>query len=129
MSGGFESVLPAVDAEWVVKQNPDAIIGLSWEGGYETDDQNTVKKRYDEVVAKPGFSSTNAVKSNRVYITPYINVLGPGYHIGLIQFAKWLYPDLFKDMSVEQAQNEYITNWQHTNYNLEKDGVFGYPET
>ncbi|HWQ66686.1 MAG TPA: ABC transporter substrate-binding protein [Methanospirillum sp.] len=127
LSGGFESVLPAVDAEWVVKQNPDAIIGLSWEGGYETNDKNTVKKRYDEVVAKPGFSTTNAVKSNKVFITPYINVLGPGYHIGLIQFAKWLYPDLFADMSVQQAQNEYITNWQHTLYDLENNGIFGYP--
>jgi iron complex transport system substrate-binding protein len=127
LSGGFENLLPAVDAEWVVKQNPDVIIGLSWEGGYETNDKNTVKKRYDEVVAKPGFSSIKAVKSNKVFITPYINVLGPGYHIGLIQFAKWLYPDLFADMNVKQAQNEYLTNWQHTLYDLDNNGVFGYP--
>lgn len=127
IEGGFENVLPAVDAEWVVKQNPDAIIGLSWEGGYETDDINTVKKRYDEVIAKPGFSSTNAVKNNKVFITPYINVLGPGYHIGVIQFAKWLYPDLFADMDVSIVQDEYITNWQNTYYDLENHGVFGYP--
>jgi len=127
LKGGFESVLPAVDSEWVVKENPDVIIGLSWDGGYETDDMNVLKKRYDEIVAKPGFSEINAVKNKRVYITPYINVLGPGYHIGLIQFAKWLYPEQFKDLNVKTVQDEYITNWQNLYYDLNEHGVFGYP--
>jgi iron complex transport system substrate-binding protein len=126
ISGGFENVLPKVDTEWVVKENPDAIIALSWKGGYETDDMNTLKDRYAEVVAKPGFSSTNAVKNKRVYITPYINVLGPGYHIGLLQFAKWLYPDEYKDVDIQKIQDEYIKNWQHTTYDLKNHGVFGY---
>ena len=127
ISGGFENVLPVVDSEWVVEQNPEMIIGLSWEGGYETDDINTVKTRYDEVIAKPGFSTTDAVKNGRVYITPYINVLGPGYHIGLIQFAKWMYPDLFADIDVKIVQDEYLTNWQYILYDLDSQGVFGYP--
>lgn len=127
LSGGFENVLPKVDSEWVVQQNPDIIVGLSWDGGYETDDINSVKKRYDEVISKPGLSSIKAVKDNKIFITPYINVLGPWYHIGLIQFAKWFYPDLFADMNITDIQNEYITNWQNTKYDLSKHGVFKYP--
>ncbi|KAF5086235.1 Periplasmic binding protein [anaerobic digester metagenome] len=120
--------LPEVDAEWVVKENPDVIIGLSWEGGYETDDINTLKKRYDEIIAKPGFSSMDAVKNNQVWVTTYIDLLGPGYHIGLVKLAKMLYPELFADMDVKQLQNEYLTNWQHINYDLENHGVFQYPK-
>lgn len=127
ISGGFENVLPAVDPEWAVEQNPDVIIALSWEGGYETDDISTLKNRYDEVISKPGFSTTDAVKNGRVYITPYINVLGPGYHIGIIQFAKWMYPELFADIDVKIIQDEYITNWQYILYDLDTKGVFGYP--
>jgi iron complex transport system substrate-binding protein len=127
LAGGFQSVLPAVDSEWVVKENPEVIIGLSWDGGHETDDLDVLKKRYDEVVAKPGFSSIDAVKNNRVYITPYINVLGPGYHIGLVQFAKWLYPEQFGDLDVKIVQDEYMTNWQNLYFDLNNHGVFGYP--
>ncbi len=119
--------LPEVDPEWVVKENPDVIIGLSWEGGYETNDPGTLKKRYDEILAKPGFSSIDAVKNNNVFISTYIDLLGPGFHIGLVKLAKMLYPELFADMDVRQLQNEYLTNWQHVNYDLSKNGVFQYP--
>lgn len=119
--------LPEVDQEWVVKENPEVIIGLSWDGGYETSDPETLKKRYDEILAKPGFSSTDAVKNNDVFVTTYIDLLGPGFHIGLVKLAKMLYPELFADMDVQQLQNEYLTNWQHVDYDLSTNGVFQYP--
>ncbi len=121
--------LPEIDSEWVVEQNPDVIIGLCWEGGYETNDINTLKKRYDEIIAKPGFSSMDAVKNDQVFITTYIDLLGPGYHLGLVKLAKMLYPELFADMDVKQIQNEYLTNWQHIDYDLDSNGVFQYPQS
>jgi ABC-type Fe3+-hydroxamate transport system substrate-binding protein len=49
------------------------------EGGYETNDPGTLKKRYDEILAKPGFSSIDAVKNNNVFISTYIDLLGPDF--------------------------------------------------
>lgn len=119
--------LPPIDPEWVVEQNPDVIIGLSWLGGYETDDIETLKARYDEILAKPGFSKTNAAKDNRVYVTTYIDLLGPGHHIGLVKLAKWLYPEMFADMDLEKIHSEYLTKWQRLDYDLSSHGVFMYP--
>jgi iron complex transport system substrate-binding protein len=127
LTGGFENVLPTVDPEWVLEQNPDAIIGLSWYGGYENDNLSVLKTRYDQILNATGVSNLNAAKDNKVFVTYYINTLGPGYHIGVLYFAKWLYPDIFKDLDPQAVHQEYIDKFQHVDYNLKEHGVFVYP--
>jgi len=117
---------PKVDPEWVIEQNPDVIIGISFNGGYETDDVSIMKTRYDEVIRTPGFEYVNAVKNDRVYVTHYIILLGPGYHIGVTYLAKWLYPDLFEDLDPQAVHQEYIDRFQGTNYDLNDHGVIVY---
>jgi len=127
LKGGFQNVLPAVDTEWVLEQNPDAIIGLSWDGGYEADDEAVLKARYDQILGTTGFNETNAAHDGKVYVTYFINTLGPGYHIGVLYFAKWLYPDLFEDLDPVAAHQEYIDKFQNVDYDLKEHGVFVYP--
>jgi iron complex transport system substrate-binding protein len=127
LTGGFQNVLPAVDPEWVLEQDPDAIIGLSWYGGYETDDLSVLKARYDQIANATGVSNLNAAKDNKIFVTYYINTLGPGYHIGVLYFAKWLYPDIFKDLDPQAVHQEYIDKFQHVDYDLEEHGAFVYP--
>lgn len=127
LTGGFENVLPPIDPEWVLEQNPDAIIGLSWDGGYEEDDPSILKARFDQIMNTTGVSNLNAARDKKVFVTYYINTLGPGYHIGIMYFAKWLYPDLFEDLDPQEVQQEYIDKFQHVDYDLEEHGVFVYP--
>jgi len=124
-----KNTLPPVDTEWVLEQNPDLIIGLSFYGGYEVDNESILKERYDEILGTPGFSETNAGKNNKVYVTYFINTLGPGDHIGVCYFAKWLYPDLFKDLDPEKVHQEYIDKFQNVDYDLKEHGAFIYPST
>jgi iron complex transport system substrate-binding protein len=127
--GGWEGVLPKVDPEWVIEQNPDVIVGLSFTGGYETDDESIMKERYDEVLATPGFGCIDAVKNDSVFITHYILIYapGPGYQIGVAYLAKWLYPDLFVDLDPQAVHQEYIDRFQHIDFDVKEQGVFVYP--
>lgn len=122
-----KNTLPPVETEWVLEQNPDAIIGLSWNGGYEVDDESVLKERYDEIMGTAGFGETNAGKNGRIYVTYFINTLGAGDHIGVLYFAKWLYPDLFGDLDPEQVHQEYIDRFQNVDYDLKEHGAFVYP--
>ncbi|MEA1906087.1 MAG: ABC transporter substrate-binding protein [Euryarchaeota archaeon] len=127
--GGWEGVLPKVDPEWVLEQNPDVIIGLSFNGGYETDDENVTKERYNEILGMPGFDNIRAVKDGKVYVTHYILIYapGPGYQIGVAYTAKWLHPDLFEDLDPQAVHQEYIDRFQGIDFDVKEHGVFVYP--
>lgn len=122
-----KNTMPPVDTEWVLEQNPDVIIGFSWDGGYEVDNISVLKTRYDEILGTPGFSEINAGKNNKIFVNYFINTNGPGYQIGVLYYAKWLYPDLFRDIDPQRVHQEYIDKFQHVDYNLKEHGVFVYP--
>ena len=122
-----QNTLPPVETEWVLEENPDVIIGLSWNGGYEVDNESVLKERYDQITGTAGFGDTNAGKDNRIYVTYFVNTLGAGDHIGVMYFAKWLYPDLFQDLDPEQVHQEFIDRFQHVDYDLDEHGAFVYP--
>lgn len=84
--------------------------------------------RYDQILGTSGFDKTNAGKDKNVFVTYFINTLGPGYHIGILYFAKWLHPDLFQDLDPQKVHQEYIDKYQHVDYNLKEHGVFVYPK-
>jgi iron complex transport system substrate-binding protein len=127
--GGWQGVLPKVDPEWVIEQNPDVIVGLSFAGGYETDDESIMKERYDEVLATPGFECIDAVKNDRVYVTHAILIYapGPGFQIGVAYAAKWFHPDLFEDLDPQAVHQEYIDRFQGIDFDVKEHGVFVYP--
>ena len=118
-----------VEVEWVLGENPDVITGLSYSGGYKIDDPAGFERYYGEIISLPGFENLKAVKNNRVHIISGDFSIGPQLPIGVVTVAKWLYPDLFTDLDPQTIHQEFLTRFMRIDYDLDKWGVFVYPES
>lgn len=120
LSGGF---YPKVDTEWVIEQNPDYVIGISFSGSYESSNQSLLSTRYDEIINN--YRVTTAVTDGNVHIMHYDIMLGPSYVVGVSYIAKWLYPDLFADLDPAALHQEYIDKFcGGLEYDVSKQGAF-----
>ena len=117
-----------VDPETVVERNPDIIIKQTKTGdsGYGVDDTSKMKAIRDEVMNRPELASVNAVKKGRVYIIDKGLNYGLDYPIAIAYWAKWIQPDIFKDIDPKKIHQEFLTELQGLDYNLDKHGVFVY---
>ncbi len=52
---------------------------------------------------------------------------GSGCLIGTAYMAKWFHPELFEDLDPEAIHQEYLTEFQGLDYDLNEHGVFVYP--
>jgi iron complex transport system substrate-binding protein len=128
----------AVDPEEVIKDNPDIIIKMvpsTTVCGYDVDADNTsnLQEIRDEILNRKELKNVNAIKNGKVYvISGHIMAAGPfsgvKYFIQDLYQAKWLHPDLFKDLDPKAIHQEYLTKFQGLDIDLEKNGVFVYPE-
>ena len=119
-----------VDPEWVIKQNPDIIIGTAIpnSGAYETDDASELKAEREKVLHRPELANITAVKEKRVYfINAYALGLYPNYLLAIVYYAKWLHPDLFKDLDPKAVHQEYLDRFQGIDFDVRAHGVFNYP--
>jgi len=114
---------PELDTEWALKENPDVILGVSFAGGYETDNSSVLKARYDDIIDTPGFNQLSAIKNNNVFVM--YSALGSLCDKAYI--AKWLHPDLFADMDPSAIQQEYIGEFLHLDFDIKTHGAFVYP--
>jgi iron complex transport system substrate-binding protein len=77
---------------------------------------------------RPELANVTAVRDEKVYL---IHAGGtwndPKYFIGLIYLGKWFHPDLFEDLDPKAIHQEYLTEFQGLDYDLDKHGVFVYP--
>jgi iron complex transport system substrate-binding protein len=120
LSGGF---YPKVDTEWVIEQDPEYIVGISWSGSYESNNQSLLSSHYDEIVNN--YRVTTAVTKGNVHIMHYDIMLGPSYVVGVSYIAKWLYPDLFVDLDPESIHQEYIDKFcGGLEYDVSEQGAF-----
>jgi iron complex transport system substrate-binding protein len=120
-----------VDPESLVKRDPQFIVWkISNIGGYSLAKDNTTKfkEKQDEVTGRSELSNVSAVKNGNVYIQSADVFFGGRYFLSIIYLAKWLHPDLFKDLDPEAIHQEYLTKFQGLDYDLSKQGVFVYPE-
>ncbi|MHC1636083.1 MAG: ABC transporter substrate-binding protein [Candidatus Methanospirareceae archaeon] len=120
-----EGAYPKVEVEWVLFQNPDVIVGLSYKGGYETDDDSKMASQYEKIIEL--LNITNAVKNNRVHLIEGDVAFSPVMPVGLAYFAKWLHPDLFADLDPQAIHQEYIDRFCGIDYDVAEHGVFVYP--
>jgi iron complex transport system substrate-binding protein len=99
-----------VDAEWVVKKNPDYFIKMV--SLLETEDEKAKNKQLaqakQEVLHRQGWQDMNAVRQGRVYALDSDISGGPRYVIGLYLLAHWLYPDAVPEDSAANAYDEYL---------------------
>lgn len=118
---------PKVDAEWVLRENPDVIIRtLSPAKGYagwnSTEEAAGLLKGYLE--ERPGWSSLDAAKNGRVHILSSEISWGPDGIVGAAYYAKWLHPEISIDPA--KIYMEYLTRFMGLEY---PEGiVMGYPE-
>ncbi|MFZ5688606.1 MAG: stalk domain-containing protein [Bacillota bacterium] len=118
---------PKVSPEWVVSKNPQVIIKAvahtSVPSGYLESDEAMRKKR-DEIISRPGWKGIAAVKHNRVYVITGEIYASPRTYIGIAYFAKWLHPELFRDLDPEAMHREHLQRF----HGLKLEGAWVYPE-
>jgi len=132
IASDLQSSYPNVDPEWVMTQNPDIILKVVSStrvaGGYDEDDPSQMKATWEEIMNRPEIKNVKAVKDKKVYLIYAGGVWNdPKYFIGLIYLGKWFHTDLFKDLDPQAIHQEYLTRFQHLDYDLDKHGVFIYP--
>jgi|LGVF01.1.fsa_nt_gb iron complex transport system substrate-binding protein len=124
---------PEVEAEWILNKDSelgiDVMLGLTYKGGYETDDASAVAEEYDNLVGMPGFSEIAAVNKDRVNLIDGDLAFAPGQPAALVYTAKWFYPDLFEDTDPQAIHQEYIDKFCDIDFDVAEHGVFVYPQS
>lgn len=106
-----------VNPEQIFVTDPDVIIGsgANWSEanpsttavllGYEADDK-MAQERMAALAARPGWETLKAVKSKEFY-SIYHQFYNNPYHFVAVQvFAKWFYPEDFKDIDPNKTMQE-----------------------
>ena len=120
-----------VDAEEVIKRDPEFIIWIRrWAGGYLLDVEDTaeLEELRENVMNRPELQKVTAVEQGNVYVVTNDVYRGARDFVGIGYMAKWFYPKLFKDLDPKATHQEYLTRFQGLDYDLDKQGVFVYPE-
>ncbi|WP_018011975.1 ABC transporter substrate-binding protein [Sinorhizobium medicae] len=106
-----------VNPEQVIASNPDQIIitGGNWEGyvpggawvgvGYGADEKEAQLK-LEALTKRPAFTGVKAVKDSNVHAIWHQFYNNPYQFVAIQQMAKWLHPDLFKDLDPEATFKE-----------------------
>jgi len=85
IAGELETKYPVLASEWIIQQDPDVIVVLSYGASIE------------EIKARDGWSQIAAVRNDRVYaIESNWMTSNPRLVLGFEQLAKWLYPEQFQ---------------------------------
>ena len=119
-----------VDPEEVIERNPEIIIKFEGYGktGYDVDDITGAKDTQDEMLSRPELAKVIAVRNKDVYVITGEIISSAESPVGIGYLAKLFYPDLFKDLNPKAFHQEYLTRFQGLDFDLDKHGVFVYPE-
>ncbi|MDR0707101.1 MAG: ABC transporter substrate-binding protein [Treponema sp.] len=115
-----------VSAEWVAQKNPDFIVREVSGLGYTANDIAPIKAIYDEIRARPGFGTINAVRNGKLFLIGNDIHSRPGYIVGVCYLAKSFYPELFADFDIEAINKEWFAI-AYPGYPLE--GIWTYSES
>lgn len=119
----------ALSPEYVVNQSPDVIIltGRNWSTpgslrmGY-TSTPNMTRSTMTPYVNRAGWSTLNAEKDHRIYGIYHGYCFSIYNFAALEAFAKWFYPEQFKDVDPESTLKEYHEKFMPIDYS----GTFVY---
>lgn len=112
-----------VDEEYVLSRNPEVItLHGTWLGGYDAADATEHRKVLDTILDMDTIKQLKAGQQKEIYFF-HTNVIGSDKrYIGVLQLAKYLYPDRFADIDPDAYLREYFENWLHVPY----QGVWHY---
>ncbi|MGD2035279.1 MAG: ABC transporter substrate-binding protein [Bacteroidales bacterium] len=112
----FEMAYPKVSPEWLLARDPDIIL-------IAVKKDEIFPEVYDNMVLRQGWEKLSAVKENRVYLVSNEISSGPRGIIGALYFAKWAYPDKFKDIDPGKIHAEWLKKF----YNISMNRLYVYP--
>jgi iron complex transport system substrate-binding protein len=103
-----------VNPEQIIASNPDQVIvtGANWElfvpggdwvGVGPGADKVKSAEKLAKLMERPAFTGIKAVKDNNVHAVWHQFYNNPYQFVAVQQIAKWLHPDLFKDLDPEQT--------------------------
>ena len=129
-----------VDPEWVIENDPEFIIihavRYTWGGstmepshGYDEDNPSGMKEHLiDKLMSRPEMADVTAVKTGNVYVmSGNFRNDATGGSVGSAYMARLFHPDLFSNLDPEAIHQEYLTDFQGLDYDLNEHGVFVYP--
>lgn len=96
--------------------------------GYHVDDDQTIRRHREQVMALPVFSNSRAVRDGRAFVLSSVFYSTPRFVIGYAYFAKWYHPELFRDLDPRALHQEYLSRFLNIDLDLAEHGVFVYPE-
>ena len=106
-----------VNPEQIIASNPDQIIitGGNWQGyvtggnsvgvGYGADETEALRK-LENLTKRPAFTGVKAVRDGNVHAIWHQFYNTPYQFVAIQEIAKWLHPDLFKDLDPEATFKE-----------------------
>ena len=128
---GLAGTSSTVDPEWVIQENPDAIVKTANHGnkymGYEKENSTDARDLREAIMNRTGWKNIKAVQDDRVFMLSDSVVGKPNFFIGVAYLAKFFYPDQFADLDPQAIHQEYLTRFQRLDFNLNEKGVFAYP--
>ena len=91
-----------VSPEWLIDQDPEVYIKVATH-----EKMGNAEGIWNDVISRTGFSGMQSVKNGRLWLIDSGITYGPRCFAGAASFAKMLYPDEFKDLSVEEMLRGY----------------------
>lgn len=111
-----ESMRPAtapVSPEWVLEQQPWAVVKLSSQSGcYSQDDPGGMTAHRDALLGRTGWGKTPAGQAGRVFLMTTDVISGGAGVVGLAWLAKWLHPKTCSDLDPNLWHREFIERFQ-----------------
>ncbi|MDQ0420820.1 iron complex transport system substrate-binding protein [Peteryoungia aggregata LMG 23059] len=106
-----------VNPEQIIASNPDQVIvtgsnwelyvpGGKWVGVGPGADKAEAARKLSELMKRPGFTDIKAVTDGNVHAIWHQFYNSPYQFVAVQQIAKWLHPDLFKDVDAEATFKE-----------------------
>ena len=117
-----------IDPEWLMVQNPDVIVRTvsSRICSYDKDDPTAMKEIYENIMDRPELANTPAVKNKRVFVISTNLFESARNFVAIAYSVKWYHPELFEDLDPKAIHQEWLTEFQGLDYDLDEHGVFVY---
>ncbi|MBC7130110.1 ABC transporter substrate-binding protein, partial [Candidatus Bathyarchaeota archaeon] len=112
---------PVLSPEFVVEKNPDIILRMA--PSEATGNLTAFEAVRNEILNRPELQAVKAVKNGKVYVYDPIILEGIRYPIGLLQWAKWLHPELFADVDPDAVHAQLVQRF----FGLTLEGTFVSP--
>jgi iron complex transport system substrate-binding protein len=121
MAGGINmaaKIIPGtfgvVNPEQIIASNPDHVIatGSNWElyvpsgkwvGVGSGADEGKARAKLAELMKRPAYTGVKAVQNKQVHAIWHQFYNSPYQFVAIQQMAKWLHPELFKDLDPDQT--------------------------